>query len=127
MIALSIEMLAAVLPLRADPSSKIHLTRRTVIDETVLKPGNYDLRVEDHGDCATVKFMLDAKEKASITSRWEEWVNPFGDTGLYYRGSSVAGLHFAGHKKAMTFEDAKTAGCDVTAQPDERGHAHSES
>ena len=63
LIALSIAMLAAVLPLRADPSSKIHLTHRTVIDETVLKPGNYDLRVEDHGDCATVKFMLDPKRR----------------------------------------------------------------
>ena len=80
--------------------------------------------MENHGICSTVIFVRDGEQKASVAGRWEEWVHAFKEkTGFYYRGASVAGLHFAGHNAALTFEKSKIGSCDVSPKTDRRGNS----
>lgn len=116
LIALGVVLLAVSWPLHADHSNKFQLERETRLGQRVLEPGEYELRVENHGACATIEFVREGEQAASVTGRWEEWVNPFRETGFYYRGAGVAGLHFAGHKAALTFEKSKIASCDISPE-----------
>ena len=111
-------LLAVSWPLHADLPKKLQLKRETRLGQRILEPGEYELHLENKGTCAMVNFFRDGEQDASITGHWEEWVYPFKETGFYYRGASVAGLHFAGNNAALTFEKSKTASCDISPEAD---------